>query len=458
MLDFGRDAGALSTSPGGRLTTLTGSAGGHLTVLYGDRLDHAPPPPPQASAADLVAYTAGAFGRYCGVAVTDGTAVLFSDHGATCPLYHARDEAGNLLVGTSAAALRTVSAGALGLGPAGPRAPGDSGFAGVRAVPAGAQVTLPLRALGEALDGALPAPSGYHFRLPLEPAEVDPDRAVAAVRDALAEAMAEQLAGADSTGVLLSGGVDSSTVAALARERVGTLRTYTVGTPFGDEYEPAARFARWLGSQHHELMFTPDDLTRMLPTMIRLLESWDLTTLQIAAPACFLLEQLRGQESLLLTGYGSDLLFAGLGGSGSEEEIEQAVRDSVAATATSNEFSPAYAEAQGILVRHPYWTPLVIQTALSIRARLKLRDGAVKWVLRRAAAAVVPDEVANRPKLGIHEGTAMHRMFAAALGDPDPAAQSARIRELALDVFSGSESTAEAEGGAAHAGLAGVAS
>jgi carbapenam-3-carboxylate synthase len=427
--------GRLAVDEPGALTTLVRTAGDHLLLMHGDLLDRGfPLPPPATAPARLVELAGAAFARHCGVLVQDGSALLWSDHGALCPLHYARDSAGHLAVSTSAAALLPLLPGPVRL-LSGPRRQGRSGFAGIAAVPPGTLVTVPLQgSTGSGAEEPTAAPATGHFSLPA-PAPIDAEQAVHDVGAALAAAVAGQLADCDSAGVLLSGGVDSSTVAALAAKRLTTLRTYTVGTPYGDEFAPARVLAEHIGSTHEELMFTPGDLTGLLPRMVRLLETWDLTTLQIVAPICFVLDRLRGREAVLLTGYGADLLFAGLGGAGSDAATEQAIRAGVVATGCSNEFNPAVAEASRIAVRHPYWTAPMITTALGVPAALKLRDDTVKWVLRHAAARIIPADVAFRPKIAIQEGTAMHHMFAAVLGSADPQVQADRLREWAAAVF-----------------------
>jgi asparagine synthetase B (glutamine-hydrolysing) len=111
--------------------------------------------------------------------------------------------------------------------------------------------------------------------------------------------------------------------------------------------------------------------------------------------------------------------------------LEHGILAAVRLTVPTNEFTPAYAADQGVTVRHPFWSPDMLSTALSIHARLKVRDGAVKHVFRKAAEAWVPPEVAWRSKLGIHEGSAMHRMFDECLGVLGLAAQSKALREIA---------------------------
>jgi carbapenam-3-carboxylate synthase len=462
-----------STGPGGlrverpgALTTLVRCERDHVLVVHGDLLDRTfALPPPGIPPEQLVALAGQAFARHCGVLVQGRTATLWTDHGALCPLHHTRDADGSLAVATSAAALLPLLGEPVRLR-SGPRGNGCTGFTRVSAVPPGTMLALPVRSraprrAGKPDSGRFRCRSRSHFRLP-SPHPVPAEEAVHEVAAALTAAVAGLLADRVSAGVLLSGGVDSSTVAALAATRLATLRTYTVGTPFGDEFAAARRLAEHIGSEHEELMFTPADLNALLPGAVRLLETWDLGTLQIVAPICFALDRLRGREEVLLTGYGADLLFAGLGAAGNDAETERVTRAGVLAAGCSNEFNPAVAEDSRIAVRHPYWTASMISTALSIPAALKLRDGTVKWVLRQAATQFVPPDVALRPKLAIQEGTAMHRMFAAVLGSDDPGVQAGRLRELAAAVFgpAGAASTARTgpQEEETHARVAGVAS
>ncbi|MEU5345589.1 MULTISPECIES: asparagine synthase C-terminal domain-containing protein [unclassified Streptomyces] len=421
-----------SLGTGRGLSTLVLRHGADALVVHGDRLVEESPPE-HAPLDELLAWTARSHARYCAVLVRSGRATLWSDIGATCPLHYARAADDTLLIATSAGAMLPLLPSPPVLGSAEQALLPGGRFAGVTAIPANSAVTLVVDAYGTE-----PVSLRRLQRLPDKPEMTDPQNAVDTVREALRTSVARLASGLDEVGVMLSGGVDSSTVAALAaRETSGAdLRTYTVGTPFGDEFEQAAWFAERLGSKHQELLFGPDQLAELLPGMIRAMETWDLLTLQIAAPACFLLNRTTtGGRQVLLSGYGADLVFAGLGGSGGEEDIERAVVAQTAATSRSNEFSPAFADARDTVVRYPYWSRDVMAAALGIRGRLKARGGTAKWVLRSAAAEVLPEEVAWRPKRGIHEGTAMSRMFAAALGSDDRRTQAERLQAIAASVF-----------------------
>jgi carbapenam-3-carboxylate synthase len=240
----------------------------------------------------------------------------------------------------------------------------------------------------------------------------------------------------DEVSITLSGGVDSSAVAAIANQFGRRLRTWTVGSPFGNEFAQAAEVARFVGSRHRELTMETRDLEELLPELIQTFETWDAVTLQIAAPAAFIYKKTAAARSVFLTGYGADLLFAGVADvTLPEHMLEDSIFRQVRLTVPTNEFSASFASDYGITVRYPYWCRQVLVSALSIRARLKVRQGAVKYVLRSAALRWLPAEVASRRKVGIHEGSSMHRMFAECLGAPTLTEQTEILRSVAARVL-----------------------
>jgi asparagine synthase (glutamine-hydrolysing) len=140
------------------------------------------------------------------------------------------------------------------------------------------------------------------------------DDAVHAVRDALEQATRLRIMRADvPVGSYLSGGLDSSLVAALGRRFAGD-RFQTFSLRFHDaEYDETGYqrlMARRLGSQHHEVVVTRGDIAAVFPEVIYHTERPILRT----APApLFLLSKLvrRNGIKVVLTGEGADEMFAG---------------------------------------------------------------------------------------------------------------------------------------------------
>jgi len=135
-----------------------------------------------------------------------------------------------------------------------------------------------------------------------------------AVLEALARATALRMLRADvPVGCYLSGGLDSSLIAALGLRAKGT-RFHTFSLRFADaeydETEFQALVVRALGTEHHEIVVGRDDIARAFPAVVRHAERPLLRT----APApMFLLSRLVASAGIkvVLTGEGADEMFAG---------------------------------------------------------------------------------------------------------------------------------------------------
>ena len=117
-------------------------------------------------------------------------------------------------------------------------------------------------------------------------------------------------------GVFLSGGLDSSTVAAYAQRASGrALKTFTIGfdRPEWDESAAAAEVARHLGTDHHTLMLRERDLSADLPgTVLTLVRHFDEPFGDSSALPTYHVSRLARQHvTVILSGDGGDELFAG---------------------------------------------------------------------------------------------------------------------------------------------------
>jgi asparagine synthase (glutamine-hydrolysing) len=113
-------------------------------------------------------------------------------------------------------------------------------------------------------------------------------------------------------GVLLSGGVDSTLIAALASEASSVpVKTFTVGYDMGgvSEAEPARAAAAALGTEHHELVLGADEVARSAPKVLAALDQplADQALVAMHAVAAF----TRREVTVAIGGEGADELFAG---------------------------------------------------------------------------------------------------------------------------------------------------
>jgi asparagine synthase (glutamine-hydrolysing) len=115
-------------------------------------------------------------------------------------------------------------------------------------------------------------------------------------------------------GVFLSGGLDSSLIVAAMRERgVTALRTFSVGFAEAEASElPFARIvAKTFETEHHEVACTADDFFKALPRLTRHRDH--PLTFSASIPLFFVSELAESSVKVVLTGEGSDELFAGYG-------------------------------------------------------------------------------------------------------------------------------------------------
>ena len=170
---------------------------------------------------------------------------------------------------------------------------------------------------GSTLEIPLGAPSQMkaqrHWRYDLRTAATldNENDAVEQLDASLRESIRVHLRADVPVGVLLSSGLDSRTVVAYAQElQDGKMQTFTVGFGTGDsEQAGAAGTAREIGSKHHELELSADDLGDSIERI-----AWHLDE-PVGDPAAFAVlkvcEFARQHVKVLLSGEGSDELFAG---------------------------------------------------------------------------------------------------------------------------------------------------
>ena len=140
----------------------------------------------------------------------------------------------------------------------------------------------------------------------------DEGEALEALAATLGEAVRSQRLADVPLGVFLSGGVDSSTIAALMQPQAGApVRTFTVGfEAAGFDEAPAARaVAAHLGTEHTELYVTAAEARAVIPQLPRMYDEPFADSSQI--PTHLVCRAARGQVTVALSGDGGDELFGG---------------------------------------------------------------------------------------------------------------------------------------------------
>ena len=116
---------------------------------------------------------------------------------------------------------------------------------------------------------------------------------------------------------LLSGGLDSSLIAALVanyfREKGKIIETYSIGLAESEDIKHARTVADYIGSNHHTIIVTEEDMFNAIPEVIEALESYDTTTVRASIGNYLLGKYIadNSQAKVIFNGDGSDELFGG---------------------------------------------------------------------------------------------------------------------------------------------------
>ncbi len=146
-----------------------------------------------------------------------------------------------------------------------------------------------------------------------KPMITDEAAALATIHDNLIAAVEKRLMSDVRVGFLLSGGLDSSLVCAIAAQRSKTpIDTFAIGMAHDAiDLKYARQVAEKIGSNHHEVIMDDDDVIQALKPVISMLETWDITTIRASIGMYMLCRYIHEKTDIkvLLTGEISDELF-----------------------------------------------------------------------------------------------------------------------------------------------------
>ena len=133
------------------------------------------------------------------------------------------------------------------------------------------------------------------------------------IHNKLVAGVEKRLVADAKVGFLLSGGLDSSLVCAIAAKKSKTpIKTYAIGmSEDAIDLKYAKQVADYIGSEHKEIYMTPDDVLSSLEDVIHLLGTYDITTIRASMGMYLICKAIHEQTDVrvLLTGEISDELF-----------------------------------------------------------------------------------------------------------------------------------------------------
>ncbi len=250
---------------------------------------------------------------------------------------------------------------------------------------------------------------------PTTPGAAAPPEILRGTRDVLISAVQRQLMGDVPVGVFLSGGLDSSLVAAIAAKILATrgerLQTFAVGTESSPDLAAARVVAEHIGSDHHETTYTAADALDVMPVAVRAIESFDPALVRSAVPNYILSEFTAEHVKVVLTGEGADELFAGyeyLRDFTDPENLHNELVRTVESLHNLNlQRCDRVTMAHGLEARVPFLDREVIEWALRLPPGFKLAGPGQpeKRLLREAFDGWLPHELLWRDKAEFGDGS-----------------------------------------------------
>lgn len=248
---------------------------------------------------------------------------------------------------------------------------------------------------------------------------------VQVLKESLEEAVHRQLMSDVPYGVLLSGGLDSSIISAVAKKYAGKriesgssqeawwpqLHSFAIGLKGAPDLAAAKKVADHIGTIHHEIHFTIEEALDALSDVIYHIETYDVTTIRASTPMYLLARFIKSMGvKMVLSGEGSDELFGGYlyfhKAPNAKEFHEETVRkmdklhlyDCLRANKTL--------AAWGVEGRVPFLDIEFIDTAMRLNPKDKMcGHGKIeKHILREAFESYLPESVAWRQKEQFSDG------------------------------------------------------
>lgn len=246
------------------------------------------------------------------------------------------------------------------------------------------------------------------------PVEGTPESIATGLRERLETAVAKRI-GNGEVGSWLSGGLDSSVMAALARPHVTKLHTFATGLPGAPDLEFARIVAEFIHSEHHERITQPEEIFSVLADVIYTLESFDALLVRSSVMNYLVAGIASDFVPAVFSGEGGDELFAGydyLKSLNPSDLPSELVDITNRLHNTALQRVDRCSSAFGTVAHPAFLDSDVVEYALQIPASLKIRDGMEKWILREAVKDALPASVAMRPKAKFWQGAGVEDFLA----------------------------------------------
>lgn len=244
-----------------------------------------------------------------------------------------------------------------------------------------------------------------------EDKDLDLKTAIGKIKNLLTKSVLRQIPQETTPVVLLSGGIDSSIVAALTARQIANLETFCVGMEGAKDLEAARKVAAFIGSKHEELIYTKKDIEAVLPQIIYYLESFDPSLIRSAIANYFVFKLIGQKAKVVFSGEGGDELFGGYAYLKKIEEKEELQHEMQELFGNLHNIGLQRVDRMSMAFskqcRLPFLGADLVCYALSLPPKWKIhaKDGVEKWILRKAFEGWLPNSLLWRTKQEFSQGS-----------------------------------------------------
>ncbi|MHB8280385.1 MAG: asparagine synthase-related protein [Candidatus Humimicrobiaceae bacterium] len=212
-------------------------------------------------------------------------------------------------------------------------------------------------------------------------------------------------------GVWLSGGLDSSLIAAILKKHQDNVITFSVGFENSPDLLASRIVAGHIGSKHVEHILKIDEIFNMIPEAVYTLESFDAPLLR-SSIGNMIVSKLSSEADIVFSGEGGDEVFAGYNyylDLDSNEKIRQELLKALESLHnTALQRVDRFANKYSIDVKLPLLDEKLIDFSLKIHPELKVKNNITKYILRKTALKYLPENIVWRPKDKFWEGSGIN--------------------------------------------------
>ena len=229
------------------------------------------------------------------------------------------------------------------------------------------------------------------------------------LREALEHAVYDRIDTTDrDIGFLLSGGLDSSLIASIATRKLGKIRTFSIGLDGSPDLVAAKKVAEYLGTDHTEVKFTPQEGISHINDVIHSLESYDTTTVRASTPMWLLCKYIKQNTPCryIFSGEGSDEILGGYLYFHNAPNVDEFACENMRRLRLIHQFDGLRADrcagAHGLDLIVPFLDKNFIQLCMTINQNEKIAP-IEKKILREAFEGYLPDDILWRQKDGMSD-------------------------------------------------------